>query len=110
VAAEATETRKGPMCGEKRFALKIISGMAAAALLLIFLAVFIQLGLKGAVTCETTRKQTAGPPDELKSLQASEEKALNQYRWMDKEAGRVGIPVERAMALIAKENRAANNE
>jgi hypothetical protein len=46
------------------------------------------------------RLQTA-PEEELRRLRAEEEETLRSYGWIDREAGRVRIPIERAMDLIA---------
>jgi hypothetical protein len=36
----------------------------------------------------------------LADLNAANEKALTEYRWIDKSKGIVGIPIERAMGLV----------
>ena len=41
-------------------------------------------------------------PNELRQLRAAEETALNSYGWVDKDAGIVKIPVDRAMEILAK--------
>jgi hypothetical protein len=40
--------------------------------------------------------------NELRRLRAAEDAALNNYGWVDKEAGVVKIPVDRAMEILAK--------
>jgi hypothetical protein len=42
------------------------------------------------------------PEKDLAALHAEEQTALSGYGWVDRAAGRVQIPVERAMALIAE--------
>ena len=42
------------------------------------------------------------PTQELKELQAAEEAVLNSYAWVDREGGRVRIPIDRAMELLAE--------
>ena len=45
------------------------------------------------------------PRRDLESLRAREQTLLNHYAWSDRTAGRVRIPVERAMTLLAEEAR-----
>lgn len=40
--------------------------------------------------------------NELRRLRAAEDVALNNYGWVDKDAGIVKIPVDRAMEILAK--------
>ena len=40
--------------------------------------------------------------NELRQMRAAEEAALNSYGWVDKDSGRVRIPIERAMDILAK--------
>jgi hypothetical protein len=46
-------------------------------------------------------KLEADPTAELRALQDKQRKALSSYRWMDATRTLIGIPVERAMAIIA---------
>jgi hypothetical protein len=43
----------------------------------------------------------ADPAAELRALQDKQRKELSSYRWMDSSRTLIGIPVERAMAIIA---------
>lgn len=43
------------------------------------------------------------PGEELRRLRATEEALLQQYAWVDPEAGIVRIPIDRAMELLAEE-------
>jgi hypothetical protein len=45
------------------------------------------------------------PRRDLEALRAREESLLDSYAWVDRPAGHVRIPVERAMALLAEEAR-----
>ena len=40
--------------------------------------------------------------DELQSLRAEEEKALNSYEWVDRDHGIVRIPIARAMEIVVE--------
>lgn len=44
----------------------------------------------------------ARPWEELAAFQREEELLLNSYDWMDKESGRIRIPIDRAIALLAE--------
>jgi len=50
------------------------------------------------------RLQTA-PADDLRQMRAAEEKQLTTYGWVDREAGIVHVPIERAKELIAEGGR-----
>jgi len=45
-------------------------------------------------------------PEELLRVQAGQLEAIRDYRWIDREAGVVAVPVERAMERIVEEQRA----
>jgi hypothetical protein len=53
------------------------------------------------------RLQVFGPKD-LAETRAAEEKILNSYDWVNKQAGTVRIPIERAMQLLAERGLAAS--
>ena len=48
------------------------------------------------------RLQTS-PQEDLKALRAAEDAQLHAYGWIDRKAGVVHIPIERAMEVIASE-------
>jgi len=52
------------------------------------------------------RLQTDARGD-LESLRASEQKQLESYGWIDRDAGTVHIPIERAMSLLAQRRGSA---
>ena len=41
-------------------------------------------------------------PKDLKEMRAAEEKILTSYDWVDRQAGTVRIPIERAMQLLVE--------
>ena len=49
-------------------------------------------------------------PKELRQMRAAEEAALNSYGWVDKDAGIVKIPVDRAMEILAKKGLPARKQ
>ena len=52
---------------------------------------------------ETYRKVVAPASTELSSLRAMQLADLHRYRWISEAEGVVGLPIERAMELIAEE-------
>jgi hypothetical protein len=49
----------------------------------------------------------AAPEAALQSLLIGQQERLNSYGWIDREAGTVHIPIERAMSLLVEEGVAA---
>jgi hypothetical protein len=48
-------------------------------------------------------KSVAPRSDELTRAVADQEADLHRYRWLDRDEGLVGIPIERAMELLVRE-------
>ena len=48
--------------------------------------------------------------NELRQMRAAEEAVLNSYGWVDKDSGRVRIPIERAMEILAKKGLPARKQ
>jgi hypothetical protein len=48
--------------------------------------------------------------NELRQMRAAEGAALNSYGWVDKDAGIVKIPVDRAMEILAKKGLPARKQ
>lgn len=80
-------------------------------------AVFLLSGLAGVLTAIFGRGEPAGeslvrtpsppnlqiaPRQDLEDYLATQRASLNSYGWVDEEAGRVRIPIERAMELLAE--------
>jgi hypothetical protein len=42
------------------------------------------------------------PAHDLQQLRAAEDAALNRYHWLDQEKGIVGIPIDRAITVLAE--------
>ncbi len=76
-------------------------------LLLVVLVFVLILLVQGwyykAATDEYQRKIVAPRAEQLASAVAQQEEALRGYRVLDEEAGRVGIPIQRAMELVVRE-------
>jgi hypothetical protein len=47
----------------------------------------------------------SSPSRELHEMRAEEDALLHSYRWVDQQAGIVGIPIERAMRLLAEREK-----
>jgi hypothetical protein len=76
-------------------------------LLLATIVVALQGLFEHAARIEFERKVVAEAPLELRDLQSAQLALLNGYRWVDPKAGVAGIPIERAMELLAQERKAA---
>lgn len=50
------------------------------------------------------------PPADLRKLRAAEDAVLHSYGWVDREAGIVRIPIERAVELLAERGLPARSE
>lgn len=77
-------------------------------LAVIILTVFVYISVswfKGAKDREIDEKQAALVTRELNILRAKDNEILSQYQWLDREKGRVRIPIARAMELMAKEHQ-----
>jgi hypothetical protein len=49
-------------------------------------------------------------PEELRQLRAAEDAVLSSYSWVDKDAGIVKIPIDRAMEILAKKGLPARKQ
>lgn len=61
----------------------------------------LPMNLHGDVVPPEPRIQ-ASPSTDLRELRIYENDVLEKYSWIDKSKGRVGIPIDRAMDLIAQ--------
>lgn len=59
---------------------------------------------RGAKDAELAEKQAQIDLSQLQILHAKENEVLTSYKWLDKDKGRVQIPIERAMELVVKEH------
>jgi hypothetical protein len=56
----------------------------------------------GAARIPPEPRLQVDPPAELSELRAGEDEVLNGYRWVDRDAGTVRIPVTEAMRLVVE--------
>ncbi|MBW8888263.1 MAG: hypothetical protein JF616_10950 [Fibrobacteres bacterium] len=73
-------------------------------IMLAFFAVCI-FWFKGAKDHEIAHKQAQFVPSELQALHAHEDEILTSYKILDKDKGRIRIPIARAMELVAQEHQ-----
>lgn len=101
--------------------IKIRSVLAAAAILVTFLVIahLILMGLLEAFTREPAPPKPTpfaleeqlgpqlqiAPAQDLQVLIQAKEAILTSYGWVDREAGIVRIPIERAMDLLVEQGR-----
>ena len=77
--------------------------VVVGGLLVVISVLFVQ-GLYGMSTrAEFERKVVSETPRELQELRATQRERLLGGAWVDKGAGVVSIPIERAMELVVKE-------
>jgi hypothetical protein len=90
-------------------AVTILIGTAGALILLVTV-LLLHAYFYSAAEAELNRKVSSVASPELARMRAEHLEALSSYRWVDQTGGVVAIPIERAMALIAAESRAANRD
>ena len=59
---------------------------------------------RGEVYTKVITKQ----PTDLLQLEGKQTEQISGYRWIDPDQGIVGIPIERAMEIVASESRSRN--
>ena len=75
------------------------------AMLLVVIIVVLQAVFFDMEAAELERKVYSQRDEALARLEAEQRETLASYRWIDQEGGVVGIPIERAMELVAAESR-----
>lgn len=106
---ETTDVRGKPL------ALSALALATAVALVCLFLIWFfrqLEGGAKrrdpqlspliGSQVAPTPRLQE-NPAADLRRMRAAEDRALDRYRWIDKERGVVQLPIDRAMEILLEE-------
>lgn len=74
-----------------------------SALLLFAVIVAVQVLYYNYVLAETNVKVIQSPNTEADSAIAEQEAALTTYGWLDRQAGKVQIPIDRAKQLVLEE-------
>jgi hypothetical protein len=81
-----------------------VAASALAALALVWvLALFLQGGFRAARALEYEQKVLAPADDGLLIYREGQQARLAEgYRWIDREQGVVGVPIERAIELVVE--------
>ena len=88
----------------KSASLAVISlGVASALLLMLAVGIFLQGWAERRLAEEERIKIFDRSYPELEAYRQEQERQLSEYSWIDQEAGKVSLPIERAMALIVEE-------
>jgi hypothetical protein len=83
----------------------MILGVAlAVGLALLAGAILLEAWIHTRVERELTRKSVDPPVQELEDYRAEQAALMDDYRWIDRDAGVVSLPIERAMELVVEEN------
>jgi len=79
---------------------------ALAALTLVWvLSLFLRGGFLAARALEYDAKVLAPDNETVRMYEAEQQARLDEgYRWIDKERGTVGVPIERAIELVVERN------
>jgi hypothetical protein len=73
----------------------------SSILLLVAYTLVCLYGYRGALSVEMARKvSTESRTVEIRDLKLNSAEALNSYGWKDQNAGRVKIPIDRAMEAV----------
>ena len=75
------------------------------AVIIFAIIVGLQAFFNRAHEDELARKVYSAVYDDLVRMQATQEENLNSYRWLDRDAGTVAVPIDRAKELIIQEAR-----
>jgi hypothetical protein len=84
-------------------ALLIVASGAVFALALVAGIFALQGYFYRAEDDENARKVVAVAPEEFAQARAQQAEQIHSYRWIDRAAGVVGIPIEAAMDLVVRE-------
>ena len=91
------------------------SASPTAYVILIFVAIFVitlialQALYDRAKVREEVVKVVDRPAEPLLQLKASQTEQISEYRWVDRDAQVVAIPIDRAMELTARDLAEANH-
>ena len=78
---------------------------AASAILLFALVLVLQGLFNRSAEAESERKIVSRVPEEIERSRAEQLGKIGAYAWLDRGAGVVAIPIERAMELIIEESK-----
>jgi hypothetical protein len=82
-----------------------------SVILLLLIVMLLQVAYYHSERKELEAKAAKAGLAELQAVRAEQEGLLEaDYRWLDREQGLVGLPIDRAMELVADGRRAAGGE
>ena len=85
---------------------EIFTATAAFILITVLVVLLLQIGFHVMRNNELERKTVLSP--EFTNLEAEQKARLDEpLRWVDKDAGTVGLPIEKAMAAVVRNNSGA---
>ena len=82
-------------------------GLIGVALTIV-IVVALQMLFYRTRDAEMLRKAGVGQTQQLEQTRALQQQQLEGYRWVDREAGVVAIPIDRAIELIVEEGVESN--
>jgi hypothetical protein len=80
------------------------------AILTFALIVALQVLFHRVQDSEEEKKVYSQVSEQLAQIKSQQLENLNSYRWLDRKAGRVEIPIDRAMQLVVAEQAAASSQ
>ncbi|MBI1381537.1 MAG: hypothetical protein GC161_10685 [Planctomycetaceae bacterium] len=84
----------------------VLSVIGMGSLLFTLVTVILIVGLyRHGESAEFERKVVELPYTVVESNRATGEQRLSSYGWVDREAGRVHIPIDKAMGMIVNESQ-----
>lgn len=98
----------GPEQDDPNAAMTVVVAVVGCVLVFV-IVVALQAVFYEARDAEFDRKVVSVRPEQLRSLRSEHLEQLNSYRWVDREAGVVAIPIDRAMELMVQEARSETN-
>lgn len=102
--AAAAHDDHDTLAEEDRLNLRIIVAAALGVIVLVIIGViYVRNYFAIEMRRELSEKVLTVENPELRELRAAEEAKLNKYQWVDKKAGTVRIPVERAQELTLRD-------
>lgn len=112
---EVSDLRAGPIA---LFGVGVVIALALAVAITTFFMHARAVGKREAPEPRLARERATlsqprlqvGGVNELREMRAGEEAALNSYGWVDKNAGVVRIPIDRAMEIIASKGLPARKQ
>ena len=81
----------------------MLLGVASALLVMLAVGIFLEGWAERRLAAEERLKVFDRAYPELETYRQEQERQLSEYSWIDREADKVHLPIERAMALVVEE-------